>query len=72
MSRFLPLACLSALISTLAFGQVPANTSWVRVVHGSADAPALDVLANGNLLFQGLSFMAYTELHARAPRHIHV
>jgi hypothetical protein len=51
----------SALMSPLLVAQVPSNVSWVRVVHASSDAPAVDVLANGNLVFQGLRFKSFTE-----------
>jgi hypothetical protein len=51
--------CLAASFTTLA--QVPANTSWVRVVHASSDAPAVDVLANGSVVFEGLKFKSFTE-----------
>jgi hypothetical protein len=47
--------------------QVPADVSWVRVIHASADAPAVDVLANGNLVFQGLKFKSFTE-YTPVPR----
>jgi hypothetical protein len=42
-------------------GQVPAGTSWIRVVHAVSDAPAVDVAANGNLVFQGLKFKDFSE-----------
>jgi hypothetical protein len=48
-------------VTGLASAQVPSSTSWVRVVHAASDAPAVDVLANGNLVFQGLKFKDYTE-----------
>jgi hypothetical protein len=51
--------CLVTSLSVLA--QVPANTSWVRVVHAAADAPAVDVLANGSIVFEGLKFKSFTE-----------
>lgn len=51
--------CLFTAMSAVA--QVPANTSWVRVVHAAADAPAVDVLANGSIVFQGLKFKSFTE-----------
>lgn len=53
---------LSALLlSVPVFAQVPSNVSWVRVVHAAADAPAVDILANGNLTFEGLKFKNFTE-----------
>lgn len=60
MNRFLTVSAITFSISS-ALAQVPANTAWVRVVHGSADAPAVDVLANGNVVFQGLRFKSFTE-----------
>ncbi len=63
--RSLSLATACAVALTLASGpasaEVPSNTSWVRVVHAASDAPAVDVLANGNLVFQGLKFKDFTE-----------
>jgi hypothetical protein len=47
--------------TAVAFGQVPASTSWIRVIHGVSDAPAVDVAANGNLVFQGLKFKDFGE-----------
>lgn len=53
---------LSALlVSVSALAQVPSNVSWVRVVHAASDAPAVDILANGNLTFEGLKFRNFTE-----------
>ena len=56
-------AALSLAVGLSATGtaQVPTNVSWVRVVHASSDAPAVDVLANGNVVFQGLRFKSFTE-----------
>ena len=42
-------------------GQVPSGTSWIRVIHAVSDAPAVDVAANGNLVFQGLKFKDFSE-----------
>jgi hypothetical protein len=65
MSRLLSFAAIAAsalfMFSGTSSAQVPSNTSWVRVVHASVDAPAVDVLANGNLVFQGLKFKDFTE-----------
>jgi hypothetical protein len=57
------LAAFSLAVALTAVGaaQVPANVSWVRVVHASSDAPAVDILANGNVVFQGLPFKSFTE-----------
>ena len=43
------------------------GSSWVRVVHASADAPNVDVAVNGNVVFEALpskGFTAYTALPA--------
>ncbi|HYZ83899.1 MAG TPA: DUF4397 domain-containing protein [Bryobacteraceae bacterium] len=39
---------------------LPAQNALVRVVHASADAPAVDVLINGEVAFEGLPFKSYT------------
>ena len=36
--------------------QALVNEAFVRVVHGSPDAPAVDVYTNGNLAFEALTF----------------
>jgi hypothetical protein len=59
--RMTAMLCLAAAMSVVLPAQVPADRSWVRVVHAASDAPAVDVLANGNLVFQGLKFKDYTE-----------
>lgn len=61
MNRLLPTMMIGMGIAATALAQVPANTAWVRVVHASADAPAVDVLAGGNVVFQGLKFKSFTE-----------
>ncbi len=61
MIRILPSAVAGLVLSCAAIAQVPSNTAWVRVVHASADAPAVDVLANGNLVFQSIAFKGFTE-----------
>ena len=38
-----------------------AQTARVRVVHASSDAPAVDILVDGNLAFQNLKFRDYTD-----------
>lgn len=52
---------LAVALSATGAAQVPANVSWVRVVHASSDAPAVDILANGSLVFQALPFKSFTE-----------
>jgi len=61
MNRILPFAVAGLVLSCAAIAQIPSNTAWVRVVHASADAPAVDILANGNLVFQGIAFKGFTE-----------
>jgi hypothetical protein len=70
--RLAVISGLWCLCSLSALAQVPANTSWVRVVHASADAPAVDVLANGSLVFQGLKFKSFTEYTPIPPERIHL
>ncbi len=60
MKKYLFVAMLMAALSSLAFGQIPAGTAWVRVVHISSDAPTVDVLVDGNLALQGLRFKDYS------------
>jgi hypothetical protein len=53
--------------SAVASAQVASHGSWVRVVHASSDAPAVDILANSNVVFQGLKFTNFTEYTAVPP-----
>jgi hypothetical protein len=55
MKNFLSLALLLGVSMMPAFAQ-----SRVRVVHASADAPAVDILVDGTVAFQGLKFRDYT------------
>jgi hypothetical protein len=50
---------LAALLG-LTLMSASAQTSRVRVVHASSDAPAVDILVDGNVAFQGLRFRDYT------------
>jgi hypothetical protein len=50
---------LAALLG-LTLMSASAQTSRVRVVHASADAPAVDILVDGNVAFEGLKFRDYT------------
>lgn len=59
-SLFLSAAATLLLVSA-ASAQVPSSVAWVRVVHASSDAPAVDILANGNLVFQGIKYKGFTE-----------
>lgn len=61
MKRLFLAATLAALSSLAALAQIPSNTAWVRVVHAASDAPAVDILANGSLVFQGIKFKGFTE-----------
>ena len=61
MNKLFAAATLAVFSSVIAAAQVPANTAWVRVVHAASDAPAVDVLANGSLVFQGIRFKGFTE-----------
>lgn len=67
MKKLILSLVVCATLAPLAMAQVPADVSWVRVIHASADAPAVDVLANGNLVFQGLRFKSFTE-YTPVPR----
>lgn len=53
---------LASLAFLMGMSLVPASaqTARVRVVHASADAPAVDVLVDGNVAFQNLKFKDYT------------
>lgn len=53
------LLTLAALLG-ITFMTATAQTSRVRVVHASADAPAVDILVDGNVAFQGMKFRDYT------------
>ena len=61
MKRLFLAATLAALSCVAALAQIPSNTAWVRVVHAASDAPAVDILANGSLVFQGIKFKGFTE-----------
>jgi hypothetical protein len=47
----------SIILATVSmFGQAGPNEARIRVVHASADAPAVDVYANGGLVVESLPF----------------
>lgn len=46
---------------------IPAQTSYVRVLHASVDAPGVDVYANGNLIAKNLQYKQFTEYLPLAP-----
>lgn len=58
--RTLMLSVLMAAMALPAFSQ----SAFVRVVHGSSDAPAVDVLVDGQIAFQGLRYKDYTDYTA--------
>jgi hypothetical protein len=41
-------------------GRAPQPISYVRVLHASPDAPAVDIYANGKLIVRGLAYKAFT------------
>ncbi len=49
-----------ALLLGLTVSEASAQMARVRVVHASSDAPAVDVLVDGNVAFQNLRFKDYT------------
>lgn len=61
MKLLFPSAAAAFLCASFASAQVPSTVAWVRVVHAASDAPAVDVLANGNLVFQGIKYKGFTE-----------
>lgn len=59
MKKLLTMAFAAAML-TLTVLPASAQMARVRVVHASADAPAVDVLVDGAVAFQGLAFKDYT------------
>ncbi len=59
MKNFLSAASLAILFG-MTLMPASAQTARVRVVHASVDAPAVDILVDGNVAFQGLAFKDYT------------
>ncbi len=57
MKTFLLLAA-ATLFASSASAQM--SGAMVRVVHASPDAPAVNVLVNGNVAFEGLPYKGYT------------
>ena len=53
---------LSLLVVLMAYAPAAqaADESFIRFVHGSPDAPAVDVYVNGNLAFESLAFKTIT------------
>jgi hypothetical protein len=56
--KLLPVVCLLAASALTCFGQ--AGNALVRVVHASADAPAVDVAVNGQVAFEAIPFKGFT------------
>lgn len=59
MKSLLSLASLATLFG-ISLVPASAQTARVRVVHASSDAPAVDILVDGTVAFQGLRFKDYT------------
>ena len=47
--------------SSLYHMQPLAPLSYIRILHASPDAPAVDIYANGNLIAQGLTYKEFTD-----------
>ncbi|MFN7545286.1 MAG: DUF4397 domain-containing protein [Acidobacteriota bacterium] len=60
MKKFFSTLSLTFLLG-LSLMPAAAQTARVRVVHASSDAPAVDVLVDGNVAFQNLRFKDYTD-----------
>jgi hypothetical protein len=72
MKRIISVICLLTLvflISASTVGTVSAqeNEARVRVVHASPDAPAVDILVDGQKAFSNISFKTITPYAALAP-----
>ena len=61
--RRMPLILLAALIGVLGVTAASAQSdnAWVRIVHASPDAPAVDVWVNGEVAISGLAFGEATD-----------
>jgi len=53
-------AASMALFLGISLMPASAQTARVRVVHASSDAPAVDILVDGSVAFQGMKFRDYT------------
>ncbi len=73
--KFLPAALAAAVLALAGCGSSsssstpevdppppPAETSTVRIVHASADAPNVNILIDGDVAFEDVSFLAATPL----------
>lgn len=54
------LAAFAISAITLASASAQTNDVRVRVIHASPDAPAVNVLVNGTLAFEGVPYKSYT------------
>jgi hypothetical protein len=63
LSMVVMASALTALFGFAAARPASAQTSdaWVRVLHGSPDAPAVDVYVNGTKAFSNLAFKSVTD-----------
>lgn len=52
---------LSGLLAVGLFAQTAPTTGRVRILHASPDAPAVDILVDGNVAIEGLPYREYTE-----------
>lgn len=62
--RKFPLMFLAALVALLGVSAASAQSSeaaWVRIVHASPDAPAVDIWVNGEVAISGLAFGEATD-----------
>ncbi|KIL45851.1 DUF4397 domain-containing protein [Jeotgalibacillus soli] len=59
---FLSSIVAAIMMAAIMAGAVSANGEevWVRVLHASPDAPAVDVYVNGTAVVEGAEFKAYT------------
>jgi hypothetical protein len=62
MNKIIVFSMMGVLAALPAFPQT--STAQVRVVHVSSDAPAVDILLDGNLAFQSLRYKDYTNYAA--------
>jgi hypothetical protein len=52
---------LAGLMVAGLFAQTAPTTGRVRILHASPDAPAVDILVDGNVAIEGLPYKEYTE-----------
>jgi hypothetical protein len=64
IGRKFPLMFLAALVALLGISSVGAQSdenAWVRIVHASPDAPAVDIWVDGEVAIPGLAFGEATD-----------